>query len=121
MRFKSDFSNLLAALVLTFLLVPGSHAQTSNSTSSDFGNRRPGNVLRFGVHVSAIGKMDPHKAAGSQDRALPLWQQKRILEILPDTRFELIEGAGHVVYLERKDLFFPLLKAFMRSKSTAFG
>lgn len=27
-------------------------------------------VLRFGVHVSAMGNMDPHFAAGSQDRAL---------------------------------------------------
>jgi len=26
-------------------------------------------VLRFGVHVSAMGKLDPHFAAGSQDRA----------------------------------------------------
>ncbi|MGA6925357.1 MAG: ABC transporter substrate-binding protein, partial [Desulfosarcina sp.] len=27
-------------------------------------------VLRFGVHVSAMGSLDPHLAAGSQDRAL---------------------------------------------------
>jgi peptide/nickel transport system substrate-binding protein len=27
-------------------------------------------VLRFGVHVSAMGRLDPHFAAGSQDRAL---------------------------------------------------
>lgn len=28
-----------------------------------------GNVLRFGVHVSAMGNIDPHFAAASQDRA----------------------------------------------------
>jgi len=27
------------------------------------------NVLRFAVHVSSMGTMDPHYAAGSQDRA----------------------------------------------------
>ena len=27
-------------------------------------------ILRFGVHVSAMGTLDPHFAAGSQDRAL---------------------------------------------------
>ncbi len=27
------------------------------------------NILRFGIHVSALGNMDPHFAAGSQDRA----------------------------------------------------
>jgi len=58
--------------------------------------------------------------AGSQDRCLPLWQQERILDIIPDIRYELVEGAGHVVYLERQDIFFPMLKAFMSAKSTDF-
>jgi len=30
----------------------------------------PENVLRFGMHVTEMGKMDPHFAAGSQSRAL---------------------------------------------------
>jgi 3-oxoadipate enol-lactonase len=44
--------------------------------------------------------------AGSQDRALPLWQQKKILDIVPNSRWLEIPGAGHVVYLESPDLFF---------------
>ena len=31
-----------------------------------------------------------------------------------------VEGAGHVLYLERKDIFFPMLRAFMNAKSTSF-
>ena len=58
---------------------------------------------------------------GAQDRAIPLWAQKKMLEIFPDSRWELIPDAGHVVYLERPDVFFPTLKAFMRAKSTAFA
>ncbi|MDH3254176.1 MAG: alpha/beta hydrolase [Acidobacteriota bacterium] len=58
--------------------------------------------------------------AGEQDRVLPLWQQKKLLDVFPDIRFELIEDAGHVVYLERKDDFFPLFKAFIKAKSTDF-
>ena len=58
--------------------------------------------------------------AGSQDRVLPLWQQTKMLDIFPDTRYELVEGAGHVVYLEKKEIFFPMLKAFMRAKATDF-
>ncbi len=58
--------------------------------------------------------------SGEQDRVLPLWQQKQMLDIFPDIRFELIEGAGHVLYLEKKDEFFPMLKEFMRAKSTSF-
>ncbi|HSO20339.1 MAG TPA: ABC transporter substrate-binding protein, partial [Desulfosarcina sp.] len=30
----------------------------------------PANILRFGLHVSEMGSLDPHFAAGSQDRAL---------------------------------------------------
>jgi len=59
--------------------------------------------------------------AGSQDRAIPLWQQRQICDVLPDVRFEIVEGAGHVVYLERREVFFPILKAFARARSTDFA
>ena len=73
-------------------------------------------------------RMDEYRAvrtptllvSGSQDRVLPLWQQKQMLDVFPDIRFELIEGAGHVLYLERKEVFFPMLRAFMKEKSTGF-
>ena len=55
--------------------------------------------------------------SGSQDRAIPLWQQEKLLEIFPVSRWEIIEGSGHVVYIERPDLFFPMLKRFMKAKS----
>jgi 3-oxoadipate enol-lactonase len=58
--------------------------------------------------------------SGEQDRVLPLWQQRKILDVFPDIRFELVEGAGHVLYLERREVFFPLLKAFLRAKATDF-
>ena len=31
-----------------------------------------------------------------------------------------IPGSGHVVYLERPDVFWPTLLAFLRAKSVAF-
>jgi pimeloyl-ACP methyl ester carboxylesterase len=58
--------------------------------------------------------------SGDQDRAIPPWQQKKMLDVFPDIRFELVEGAGHVLYLERKEIFFPMLRAFMEAKSTDF-
>jgi len=42
--------------------------------------------------------------AGAHDRAIPLWQQE----------------SGHVVYIERPDIFFPALKRFMAAKSVDF-
>ncbi|MFH1177851.1 MAG: alpha/beta hydrolase [Acidobacteriota bacterium] len=58
---------------------------------------------------------------GAQDRCIPLWAQKRMLDVFPNSRFELIPEAGHVVYLERPDIFFPALKSFMRAKSLDFA
>ncbi len=58
--------------------------------------------------------------AGSHDRAIPLWQQKKICEILPNSRWLEIEGSGHVVYLERPDVFFPMLRSFMAARSVDF-
>lgn len=57
---------------------------------------------------------------GAQDRAIPLWAQKKMLDVFPVSRWLLVPEAGHVVYLERPDLFFPTLKAFMRAKSIDF-
>lgn len=57
---------------------------------------------------------------GEQDRALPLWAQKKMLDIFPNSRWLMIPECGHVAYLERPDIFFPALKAFMRAKSTQF-
>jgi len=57
---------------------------------------------------------------GAQDRAIPLWAQKKMLDIFPNSRWLLVPEAGHVVYLERPELFFPALKAFMRAKSVDF-
>ncbi len=54
--------------------------------------------------------------AGSQDRAIPLWQQKKILDIVPNSRWLEIPGAGHVVYLESPELFFGSLRALLRGE-----
>jgi peptide/nickel transport system substrate-binding protein len=47
----------------------GSASGTMAKSSGDSKASSSRNVLRFGVHVSAMGKLDPHFAAGSQDRA----------------------------------------------------
>jgi YD repeat-containing protein len=57
---------------------------------------------------------------GEQDRAIPLWAQKKMLDIFPNSRWLMILECGHVAYLERPDVFFPTLRAFMKAKSTRF-
>jgi 3-oxoadipate enol-lactonase len=54
---------------------------------------------------------------GAQDRCIPPWTQKKMLDVFPNSRWEPIEGAGHVVYIEEPDAFWGLLKRFARAKS----
>jgi pimeloyl-ACP methyl ester carboxylesterase len=57
---------------------------------------------------------------GEQDRAIPLWQQRKIYDLLPNTRWEEIPSCGHVVYLEKPKEFFGMIRAFMEAKSVDF-
>jgi 3-oxoadipate enol-lactonase len=58
--------------------------------------------------------------AGDQDRVILPGVQRKIADVLPISRFELIEGSGHVVYLEQREAFFGLLKRFCLKKSILF-
>ena len=57
---------------------------------------------------------------GEQDRAIPLWAQRKMLDVFPDSRWLPLPECGHVAYLEQPALFFGNLKAFMRAKSLNF-
>jgi len=57
---------------------------------------------------------------GAEDRAIPPWVQRKLCGILPQTRFEMVEDSGHVVYLEKPEIFFSLLKQFLAAKSLEF-
>ena len=58
--------------------------------------------------------------AGSQDRAIPLWQQRGLLDVFPHSRMELISGCGHVAYMESPNEFFGIMKRFMAAKDIDF-
>lgn len=58
--------------------------------------------------------------AGAEDRAIPPWVQEKLVGILPNARFERIEDSGHVVYLEKPDVFFGNLLTFTKAKSVNF-
>jgi 3-oxoadipate enol-lactonase len=58
--------------------------------------------------------------AGAEDRAIPPWVQEKVVGILPNARFELVEDSGHVVYLEKPNVFFGNLLKFTRAKSVDF-
>ena len=57
---------------------------------------------------------------GAEDRTIPPWVQRKLLDVFADARWEPIEGSGHVVYLEKPDAFFDILRRFLEAKSTRF-
>jgi pimeloyl-ACP methyl ester carboxylesterase len=50
---------------------------------------------------------------GAEDRAIPLSQQRKLLDLIPQARWEPVAGSGHVVYLEKPDVFWPRLRGFI--------
>jgi pimeloyl-ACP methyl ester carboxylesterase len=54
--------------------------------------------------------------AGAEDRAIPLAAQERLATVFPNSRFELLPEAGHVVYLEQREAFFARLRRFLAAR-----
>jgi len=57
---------------------------------------------------------------GEEDRAIPRWQQVKLLDIIPRSRQILVPRCGHLTYLERPDIFWPTVKKFFAAKSIDF-
>ncbi|MEW5982636.1 MAG: alpha/beta hydrolase [Acidobacteriota bacterium] len=55
--------------------------------------------------------------AGAEDRTIPPWVQRKLTDVLPNHRYEEVADCGHVVYLEKPEIFFGNLLRFARSKS----
>ena len=57
---------------------------------------------------------------GNEDTLVPKWVQKKIADILPNSKFEAVQVCGHVVYIEQSDIFFTNMKRLMNAKSSDF-
>ena len=116
MKIESLTSMLLPVL---FFFGPLIHSAIPASTGDRSANTQK--ILRFGVHVSEMGNLDPHFAAGSQDRALAdmvfngllRYQPGEAPKIEPDLaeqipEFEMIGGQQvWTVKLRKGVLFHP--------------
>jgi pimeloyl-ACP methyl ester carboxylesterase len=54
---------------------------------------------------------------GDQDRAIPPWQQAKLLDILPNARQIILPGSGHMTYMERPDIFWPAVLRLFEAKA----
>ncbi|WP_372680358.1 ABC transporter substrate-binding protein [Desulfosarcina sp.] len=112
---------LLTFILLSVLLLLVPLAQADTPASTDVSSDTPPSILRFGIHVSEMGNLDPHFAAGSQDRALAdmvfngllRYQPGNAPKIEPDLAqqipgFEMIGGQQvWTVKLRKGILFHP--------------
>lgn len=114
----------LSLLLLLMLFFWGLSIHKAMPASA--GNRTVNNlkIIRFGVHVSEMGSLDPHFAAGSQDRALAdmvfngllRYQPGNAPTIEPDLatqipEFEMIDGRQvWTINLRKGVMFHPGLK-----------
>ena len=57
---------------------------------------------------------------GDQDRAIPPWQQVKLLDILPNSRQIMVPGSGHLTYQEKPEFFWRTVKKFFAAKSIHF-
>lgn len=57
---------------------------------------------------------------GAEDRAIPPWQQAKLLNILPNCRQILLPECGHMTYMEKPEIFWPALKSFFAAKTVDF-
>ena len=64
------------------------------------------------AHISTI-KSPTLVIAGSDDRVLPPEGGRKIAELIPDAQFELIEGVGHLGYVEKPDVFNRAVMSFL--------
>ena len=58
--------------------------------------------------------------AGAEDRVILPAVQRKIADVLPNSRFELIPDSGHVVYLEQTAVFFSWLRPFLAARAIDF-
>lgn len=56
---------------------------------------------------------------GAEDRVIAPAVQRKICAILPHTTWRPVEESGHVVYLEKPEVFWPALRRFMDAGATA--
>ncbi len=56
---------------------------------------------------------------GTDDRVIQPSVQKKVCDILPHAVWNPIAGAGHVVHLEKPDVYWPALREFMGARVAA--
>ena len=55
--------------------------------------------------------------AGKHDRAVPLWMQKKLVNIFPNSRLHILPDCGHLTYLEESQIFWQNFRELIRNKT----
>lgn len=98
------FADPFAAHDLTPFRVTGRVQQSVWDSLGDFDLLAPGQL--DSVHVPTLilhGRQDP----------IPLESSEAVARVMPSAELVVIDGSGHVPYVERADVLFPAIQAFL--------
>ncbi len=83
----------------------------------DAATARDATAALLGLDLTAVlGRLDAPTLVigGTNDVITPPAESRRLAELIPGARLELLPGAGHMIMLERTELFHGLLLGFAR-------
>jgi 3-oxoadipate enol-lactonase len=78
-------------------------------------------ALRDGDLTERVGNIQAKSLvlAGREDKATPPEQGRALAEALPNARFEMVEGAGHLSCIEQPDLLAQKIEVFLEELDNA--
>jgi proline iminopeptidase len=80
------------------------------------GNASTKEYVRQPMVLRRIAELDvPYLAIGGEHDIRPNWPTRQLVGLLPNARFELIEGAGHSQWLTHPDELRALLRDFLET------
>ena len=67
-----------------------------------------------GIGGSTLSRTPVAMIWGRQDNVTPLWQSQALLTLIPGSRLRMIDGAGHIPYIENTAQFNEVLLEILR-------
>ncbi len=55
--------------------------------------------------------------AGEYDACIPLWAQRKLVDIYPNSRIDVLHQCGHLTYFEEPDAFWKIVRDLARDKT----
>jgi len=73
---------------------------------------------RLVTEFEKLAKTDMPKMLvwGKDDKTVPFTESETLIKLMPNMRFEAIDGAGHIPSVEKPEIFNPILLSFLQEQ-----